>query len=342
MLPRHSVDLRMPGYRVRGSPTGAIGQYVLLPWSKTRLVWDLLAVLFLAYIAVAMPYRLAFMDLANESPQSFLPLLDLIIDIFFLLDILLNFNTAYYAYRGELRVSRREIAAHYLRTWLFLDLVASVPFDRLDTSRPTGASGASGLVLLRLLKFGKMLRLIRLLRLGKRFDEFGRDILADVHYLITRILNSNVVWLSLRLVTLLFLIHWNGCVQFFLIGGRDVGIMNTRTNHTYAVSLARVTVQMYGGGVGATELEDPLECWLYIFSAILGIASITWLVFTFRLEPNPYNSSYHIHLPHLSRPHTLGSRACLGRLLRLRQSSMLTSTMPEKRIGRRSRPLRSG
>ena len=50
------------------------------------------------------------------------------IAILFMLDIALNFNTAFYQ-NGKMVTSRRDIAKYYLETWLFLDLIATFPFD---------------------------------------------------------------------------------------------------------------------------------------------------------------------------------------------------------------------
>ena len=53
---------------------------------------------------------------------------DTIIDVFFLLDILINFNTGYYK-KGVLIMNRKDIIVNYLKTWFILDLLASFPYS---------------------------------------------------------------------------------------------------------------------------------------------------------------------------------------------------------------------
>lgn len=51
-------------------------------------------------------------------------------EVFFILDILISFNTGYYK-RGELIMNRRRAIWYYVRTWFFLDLFASFPYDEV-------------------------------------------------------------------------------------------------------------------------------------------------------------------------------------------------------------------
>lgn len=48
----------------------------------------------------------------------------MIIDIAFMCDILVNFNTGFYK-KGYLVMKRKEIIKNYVKTWFFLDLLAS-------------------------------------------------------------------------------------------------------------------------------------------------------------------------------------------------------------------------
>lgn len=53
--------------------------------------------------------------------------LEIVIDILFMVDIVLNFNTGFYS--KEFRImKRRDICIDYLRFWFWIDLVSSVPY----------------------------------------------------------------------------------------------------------------------------------------------------------------------------------------------------------------------
>ncbi|KAH8086205.1 voltage-gated potassium channel [Aureococcus anophagefferens] len=116
------------------------------PDSKLHVRWDVAQVFFLAYVATMVPVRVAF-----EWPALGLFLwLELLIDVYFWLDIVVNFLTVVHirkgfeltmvtdrAGRGRKRVRTSElqrilslgagIAWHYARTWFLLDLVACLP-----------------------------------------------------------------------------------------------------------------------------------------------------------------------------------------------------------------------
>ena len=47
---------------------------------------------------------------------------------FFVLDILLNFNTAFYE-KGFIVTNRFKIAINYLKLWFWLDLISTIPYD---------------------------------------------------------------------------------------------------------------------------------------------------------------------------------------------------------------------
>lgn len=75
------------------------------------------------YEAISIPYRVAF----NIPTVGLAFEIDLIIDLFFLTDVVLNFNIAYYK-RGTLVNRRRRIVRKYLKTWFVLDMIASFPY----------------------------------------------------------------------------------------------------------------------------------------------------------------------------------------------------------------------
>lgn len=48
-----------------------------------------------------------------------------------LLDIVLNFRTTYVSTSGQVVYDPRSICIHYVTSWLFVDLIAALPFDLL-------------------------------------------------------------------------------------------------------------------------------------------------------------------------------------------------------------------
>ena len=87
---------------------------------------------------------------------------DWFVDVFFICDLMLNFRTAYVNFDGTLEIEPLKVRWHYIRSWFLIDLVASIPFEKI-------AGGAQGTTALAL---AKMPRLLRLSRLLKKLDMF--------------------------------------------------------------------------------------------------------------------------------------------------------------------------
>ncbi len=51
------------------------------------------------------------------------------IDFLFFLDILANFNSAYYTELNEIEDDRKIIAFSYIKSWFFIDILAVLPFE---------------------------------------------------------------------------------------------------------------------------------------------------------------------------------------------------------------------
>jgi hypothetical protein len=59
--------------------------------------------------------------------EGMLALFEYFIDIFFIVDVLVNLYTGYYK-KGTLIMKRRHIMCRYLKTWFIVDFIASFPY----------------------------------------------------------------------------------------------------------------------------------------------------------------------------------------------------------------------
>lgn len=57
--------------------------------------------------------------------------MDILVDVMFIIDILINFRTTYVNKNDEVVSHPKRIAAHYIKGWFIIDLVAAIPFDLL-------------------------------------------------------------------------------------------------------------------------------------------------------------------------------------------------------------------
>lgn len=68
------------------------------------------------------------LKLKQEHIDSPVGIIEAVIDAAFVLDIVLNFRTAYYNQAGCLIFDRQKVVQHYTKGWLAIDVLAAVPF----------------------------------------------------------------------------------------------------------------------------------------------------------------------------------------------------------------------
>lgn len=137
--------------------------YLIYPDDSFTSFWDIFIALVLIFSCTVTPYRLA---LVSEDTPNWV-VTNVFIDIMFLLDIILIFNTAYYDEEFLIIQDRKTIALTYIRGWFPIDLVAIIPFDLLF-----GGNELNNLV--RVARLGKMYKLVKLTRLI-RVAKMARD-----------------------------------------------------------------------------------------------------------------------------------------------------------------------
>lgn len=141
---------------------------VMHPEGWFHMTWDLAMMFLLVHQAFYVPYELCFNIPATKDSVMF----DVFVNVIFMCDILISFNTGVLE-KGSLVMSRNKIALNYARFWLWLDIIASFPYDWVingdPMTIPSDASPRATRVprLLRILKMVRFFRMLRLLRLAK-------------------------------------------------------------------------------------------------------------------------------------------------------------------------------
>ena len=155
-------------HRFEVSVQGRLPFGVLAPTSTIRQAWDIVAIILVLILSWSLPYRVAM----TEGYESVgITIFDVLVDFFFLADILMNATTAYMV-DDHLVFSRREIMLNYVRGWLAIDLVSSLPFDWFVFGFPLSPSAEdllddASLQSSELFKLVKMLKLLKLFRLTR-------------------------------------------------------------------------------------------------------------------------------------------------------------------------------
>jgi hypothetical protein len=96
-----------------------------------RVRWDLFVMLLASYNCFSIPFAIAFNPVEMESTVA--RAFDSIIDLCFLMDIVLNFRTAFLSPKTGVEIMNpKEIAKNYMRGGKFaIDLLATIPFDTI-------------------------------------------------------------------------------------------------------------------------------------------------------------------------------------------------------------------
>ncbi|XP_034007067.1 potassium voltage-gated channel subfamily H member 7 isoform X4 [Trematomus bernacchii] len=168
----------LPEYKLQ---TPRMDHWTILHYSPFKAVWDWLILLLVIYTAIFTPYSAAFLlnDIEEQRRRecgyscSPLNVVDLIVDIMFIVDILINFRTTYVNANEEVVSHPAKIAIHYFKGWFLIDMVAAIPFDLLIF----GSGSDETTTLIGLLKTARLLRLVRVARKLDRYSEYGAAVL---------------------------------------------------------------------------------------------------------------------------------------------------------------------
>ncbi|XP_054849477.1 potassium voltage-gated channel subfamily H member 6 [Eublepharis macularius] len=187
----------LPEYKLQAP---RIHRWTILHYSPFKAVWDWLILLLVIYTAVFTPYSAAF--LLNEEQEEKhldcsyscdpLNIIDLIVDIMFIVDIVINFRTTYVNVNDEVVSHPAKIAIHYFKGWFLIDMVAAIPFDLLIFR--SGSDETTTLI--GLLKTARLLRLVRVARKLDRYSEYGAAVLF------------------LLMCTFALIAHWLACIWY--------------------------------------------------------------------------------------------------------------------------------
>jgi hypothetical protein len=191
--------------------------YALL-WSENyggfKRNWTLGVLVLVVYSTIMIPMEFAF---PNERFTE--PWLQVAIDLIFIVDVFLTWNTSFMDANGEEVFDKKKIRKNYLKLWFWIDFLACFPLELVWTWMNPGAGGADdlkGKILLRLLKFPRLLRMGRLFKYLERFKYAG-------------------CWRVFRLILALVVsAHWTGCVWYAILSGE----YNAGLGQTWEVYMA--------------------------------------------------------------------------------------------------------
>ncbi|XP_031783692.1 potassium voltage-gated channel subfamily H member 8 isoform X3 [Nasonia vitripennis] len=167
-------------------------QFILSHYGLFKTCWDWLLLIATLYVAVVVPYNASFINTDRPTMVS-----DVVVEVIFIIDIVLNFRTTYVSRKGEVVSNSKSIALNYIKSWFLIDLVAALPFDLLYAS-DVYSGEESGHSHIHLVKLTRLLRLARLLQKMDRYSQYSAIILT-------------LLMLFFTLVA-----HWLACIWYVI------------------------------------------------------------------------------------------------------------------------------
>lgn len=120
-LKKKSKHTFFPGNEIIGSRMLLKNKFIIDGDSYIKVFWDTAIMLLTLVITYLIPYSVSFYF---DYPRNFWRFLSSA----YLFDMALTFNTSYF-YQGARITDRKNIAINYLKSWFFIDLISSFPFE---------------------------------------------------------------------------------------------------------------------------------------------------------------------------------------------------------------------
>ncbi|XP_018652454.1 putative voltage-gated potassium channel [Schistosoma mansoni] len=194
---------------------------------------------------------------------------DIIVELLFIIDIILNFWTTYVSKSGQVVYHLKAIAINYLRGWFFLDLLAAIPFDVILAVNNPEIQGTIGEMgnWIHLLKLARLLRLARLFQKIERYSQYSTVILG-------------------LLMCMFFLVaHWFAC-GWYCIGKEEFKSKITR-EYSWLYELGE-RMQLNRSYLTVNKTNGLTRRALYVSSLYFTTTSLTSVGFG-NVSPNTIN-----------------------------------------------------
>ncbi|XP_045928444.1 potassium voltage-gated channel subfamily H member 4-like isoform X7 [Micropterus dolomieu] len=221
-------------------------RFILLHYSVPKALWDWLILFGTFYLAVTVPYNVSFTTAdhtAIDAPLTFIA--DVVVELLFIADIVLNFRTTYVDKSGKVVYDPRSICIHYVITWFFVDLVAALPVDLLYAAHIPVSS------FVHLLKTIRLLHFLRLFQKLERYSQYSALVLT----------------LLMSVFTLLA--HWMACI-WYVIGRMEMANVKTWHNGWLFKLSEQQDMPFFNSTVGGPSMYSS-----YIAALYFSLRSLT-------------------------------------------------------------------
>lgn len=242
--------------------------YVIDPDCLFKVIWDYYIMFIVLYYLLLYPFFLSY----NEKIPTCIIVCNIIWDICYICDFVLNFFVAFYTFEEELVKNLKLIASEYINSMLFFfDLIASIPFGLIIHSVNCDRSNQS---------YSHLLIFIKLIKIGKIMeDSSNRNYFSFLFFNGKLVLSSQSQRMFKFLLCFLIISHCISCLWIFfacLHPGDNwiirAQLVDERYSIKYLTSLYFHWVSIFTIGYGdilATNITERIYNCLLLFVGIL-------------------------------------------------------------------------
>mmetsp|Transcript_44727 Transcript_44727/g.118658 ORF Transcript_44727/g.118658 Transcript_44727/m.118658 type:complete len:814 (-) Transcript_44727:242-2683(-) len=229
----------------------------LHPDHKIRIFWNLFGLLCILFEAFNIPLVLAF---DYEATGLMLAVLAFV-DLYFILDLPMNFLTGYVAENGKVVMSKRKIASRYFTRGCLCDFLSAIPWEWLPIHENGFYLVTKNFPIMKATRLIKFTRLLHLMREGMLSVNMEMLIEANPYFFFATGI--------LRLLLLLGCVtHWCACAWYW-VGWRGQqhswihqylgDTSDTTTQYVYSVYFTLTTMTTVGyGDISAQNFDEVL------------------------------------------------------------------------------------
>ncbi|KAL5184919.1 putative potassium channel AKT5 [Glycine soja] len=248
-----------------GSGRPKFRQYIVSPYNRHYKLWNTFLLILVFYTAWMCPFEFGFLEKSNIA----VAITDNVVNVFFAIDIVLTFFVAYLDKSTYLLVDDHKlIALRYAKSWLILDVIATIPYEVVILILPPS---------LQIYSYFNFLRLWRLHRVSAMFARLEKD--RNYNYFLVRCC-------KLTCVTL-FSVHAAACFFYFL-AARDnpestwLGLVPDAIDQNlwgkYVVAIYWSIVTLVSVGYGDLHPVNTKEMVFDIFYMLFNLGLTSYLI----------------------------------------------------------------
>lgn len=247
--------------------------YIIYPDSFFKKIWNLFLTVLLIYTAIVLPYTICYLDETTSVLKTF----ELIVDISFMMDIVVNFFSAYFNETGIIIDDFSQITSNYLKGWFGFDLVGCFPVQSIIDA--TNFNASTNLNNIRIYKLFRLIRMIKMVRILK----YGRI----MNYIFMRLkINLSIGKIISIFFAIFLIVHIVSCLWYFTIKVNDseitwiisAGVQDKDKFLIYLTSVYWAFVTLFTVGYGDVHPTNNVERCLCIIWMVFGAGFYSYTI----------------------------------------------------------------